>query len=116
MSVRFWQEKWSKLFKNLCAKSIAIGNQGSAWEPAKHLIGDNSKSIMDKYLADTAAIVAADEQRKTYLIRGPCEPIEVEDNVDDTAKGRWSRFIYISSLCTVHFSEWYWDNIVTPFA
>ena len=108
-TVQFFRVKW-----------VAINNQGSTWEPAKHLIGENSKSILDKYLADKAAIFAADEQRKKDILSGVLvntgKPTEVDEIVAGTAKGRRSRSRSNSSPYTVHFSEWYWDNTVTPAA
>ena len=108
-TVQFFRVKW-----------VAINNQGSTWEPAKHLIGENAKSILDKYLADKAAIFAADEQRKKDILSGVLvntgKPSEVEEIVAGTAKGRRSRSRSNSSPYTVHFSEWYWDNTVTPAA
>ncbi len=97
-----------------------INNQGSTWEPAKHLISDYAKCILDKYLADKAAIFAFDEQRKKDIMSGVLvitrKPNEVDDNVAGTPNGRRSRSRSNSSPYTVHFSEWYWDNIVTPTA
>ena len=99
-------------------KWVAISNQGSTREPAKHLINNNAKSIMDKYLADKADIFDAGEQRKKYILLGVLvntgNPIEVVDNAIATAKGRRSRSRFNSSPYTVHFSKWHWDNIVTP--
>ena len=88
-------DKIVKIVQIFRVKWVAFNNQGSTWEPAKHLIGENAKSILDRYLADKAAIFAADEQRKKDILSGVLvntgKPNEVDDNVAGTAKGRRSR-------------------------
>jgi hypothetical protein len=78
--VQFSRDKW-----------VAINNQGSTWELAKHLIGDNAKSILDKYLAGKATIFTADEQRKKDILSGILvntgKQVKIVDNVVVTAKG-----------------------------
>ena len=107
-----------KHFHIFRVKWVAINNQGSTREPAKHLINNNAKSILDKYLADKADIFDADEQRKKYILSGVLvntgNPIEVVDNAIVTVKGKRSRSISDSSPYTVHFSKCHWDNTVTP--
>jgi hypothetical protein len=101
-----------KIVKNVHfsrVKWVAINNQGSTREPAKQLIGDNAKSILEKYLADKAAIFAAVEQRKKDILSGVFvnrgKLVEFVDDVAISAKGRRSRSKSNSSSYTVHFSE-----------
>jgi hypothetical protein len=111
-----------KMIKNMQffrVKWVAISNQGSTWEPAKNLIGENAKSILDKYLENKAAMFAAEEQRKKDILSGALVATGKPDNpTTNTAvvKGKRSRARSNSSPYSVHFTDWYWDNTCTPAA
>ena len=107
-NIQFFRVKW-----------VAISNQGSTWEPAKNLIGENAKSILDKYLENKAAMFAAEEQRKKDILSGALVATGKPDNpTTNTAvvKGKRSRARSNSSPYSVHFTDWYWDNTCTPAA
>ena len=103
--MQFFRVKW-----------VAISNKGSTWESTKNLIGENAKSILDKYLENKAAMCATEEQRKKDILSGALVSTEKPDNqATNTAvvKGRKSRARSNSSPYSVHFTDWYWDNTCT---
>ena len=107
-NIQFFKVKW-----------VAINKQGSTWEPAKNLVGENAKSILDKYLENKASMFAAEEQRKKYSLSGALVSTGKPDNpATNTAvvKGGKSRAHSNSSLYSVHFTDWYSDNTCTPAA
>ena len=49
---------------------MSISHEGNTWEPRKHLIGDKAEKLVDTYLAQKKANLAAVDQRQKEILEG----------------------------------------------
>ena len=92
-------------------KWVAISNQGSTWEPRSHIVGADAEKILNLYLENKKALLAADLKRKEDILAGVLvntgKPPEVIDLSNDNPTQGKTRFRVNSSPFKDHFSDWY---------